>query len=159
MPPKGKKAGKGGAAAAKAKKPPAVEFDYAADENFKPNEPLVHLEYDRRCFVYREQAELFAAQLGAAFPERTFHVLANLASRVGELGPRDGSFEIWFAQNARCAAEQLWTGVQKGPPRRLKFPADYAELFPAAKRIMARYFKVPSAEKVDEAEEEEVAEG
>lgn len=147
MPPKSKDK-KG--IAQKAKKVILPEIDWCADENFKPQEPLVFIEHDRRCFVYREQEELFEATLTAAFPDRIFHFLVNTLGRVGELGPRDGSFEISFAQNARCVEEVLWSGLKKGPPRRLKFPNDYAAFLPQLKKIMSRYFKMTSAENLSE---------
>lgn len=146
--------GKSGKNAKNAKAKILIEIDWAAEENFNAAEPLVIVEYDRRCFVYREQAEQFESELRAAFPDRQFRMAINMPSRVGELGPRDGSFELWLAQNARCEPEQLWSGVGSGPPRVLKFPPDYAEFWPRIQKILMRFYKAPSVENVGEEIEE-----
>lgn len=152
--PKGKsaagksgKGGKGGRPKSPKKAIVAVEVDWAADEFFQPTVALVIVEHDTACFVYGEQLAQLHAELLATFPERTFRMLVNQRSRLGESAvPRAGSFEIWLAQNARCAPELLWSGVQRGPPRRLKFPRSNAQLWPQVRRIVSRIYRQPDAD-------------
>lgn len=133
---KGKGKGKG--------KKHAPDIDYASDEHFNPVESLIYLEHETRCFVYDKQKVKFEESLREQFPYRTFHVLVNRPALLGEkTPPRDGSFEIWLSQNARCERELLWSGVARGPPRRFKFPSNYAQLWPQVKQIISRYYKMP----------------
>lgn len=121
------------------------DIDWAADGFFEPNVSLVIVEHDTECYVYSEQLAQFQAELFAAFPERSFRMLVNQRSRhIGaEAAPRTGSFEIRLAQNARCEPETVWSGLQRGPPRRLKFPRSNAQLWPQVRRIVSRSYKQP----------------
>lgn len=147
MPPKKKKQSK------RPKKEPIPDIDLASDEHFKPLEPIVYVEMDKNCFVFKEQLDNFEQLMQAKFPQTKFHFLINTKHLVGEQGPRNGSFEIWFAQNARCKEELLWTGIDKGPPRRLKFSKnDYLDLWPNIKKILTRFYQLDemgSNEEVD----------
>jgi selT/selW/selH-like putative selenoprotein len=58
------------------------------------------------------------------FPE--FQVLINQSK------PRKGSFELIF-QDEKGQEQLLWTGIEKGPPKKLKFP-DHEELMPLIKK-------------------------
>lgn len=143
MPPKKKKSKE-----KRMKKEPILEIDYASDQYFKPSEPIVYVEMDRQCFVFKEQLDVFETIMKSKFPQTIFHIVTNPTKIVGELGPRHGSFEIWFAQNGRCPEELLWSGVNKGPPRKLKFSNnEYEDLWPQIKKILGRFYKL---EEIDE---------
>lgn len=45
----------------------------------------------------------------------------ELPVRVNPAKPRRGSFEVTLLRPDGSSAE-LWTGIKKGPPRKLKFP-------------------------------------
>lgn len=145
MPPKDKSKPK------RVKKEPVEEIDLASDQYFKPSEPIVYIEIEKQCFVFKEQMDKFQNLLQSKFPNVKFHIIVNSKKLLGESAPRTGSFEIWFAQNARCKEELLWTGVHKGPPRRLKFSKnDYEDLWPQIKKILLRYYKVEEPENEDD---------
>lgn len=133
------------------KKKEPEEIDWASDAFFEPSEAIVNVEMDQSCFVFKEQLDIFQELLQTRFPQTTFRFVINSRKLVGESGPRRGSFEIWFAQNARCNDELLWTGVKLGPPRRLKFSNnDYEDLWPQIKKILARFYQVEEPVKEEE---------
>lgn len=139
----------------KKKEPP--DIDWASDQNFNAFEPIVYVEMDRQCFVFKDQLDRFEALMRSKFPQTIFHVVVNSKLLLGEAGsPRNGSFEIWFAQNARCKEELMWTAVAKGPPRRLKFSTnEYEDLWPLMKKILARYYKVEEPKSTEDLDDED----
>ncbi|XP_012580623.1 PREDICTED: selenoprotein H, partial [Condylura cristata] len=58
-----------------------------------------------------------AAALGEALRQEA----PELPVRVNPAKPRRGSFEVTLLRPDGSSAE-LWTGIKKGPPRKLKFP-------------------------------------
>lgn len=48
----------------------------------------------------------------------------ELAVKVNPARPRRGSFEVML----RGSSAELWTGLKKGPPRKLKFPEPHVVL-------------------------------
>lgn len=122
----------------KAKKPKKVEveIDWADDEHFDENLAMVYIEYDAMCYIFQEQVDLFMGKLTARFPNLKFLPMLNNKLRLGEAGPRSGSFEIYIAQNARAPVKKLWSGIDKGPPRREKFSNEYEECWPTVQKIL-----------------------
>lgn len=122
----------------KAKKPKKVdvEIDWADDEHFNEYLAMVFIEYDAMCYIFQEQVDLFLGKLIARFPNLIFKPMLNTKLRLGEAGPRSGSFEISIAQHARAAEKKLWSGIDKGPPRREKFSNDYEECWPTVQKIL-----------------------
>lgn len=114
-----------------------VEVDWADDEHFDENLAMIFIEYDAMCYIFQEQADLFLGKLIARFPNLKFLPMLNKKARLGEAGPRSGSFEIYIAQNARAAEKKLWSGIDKGPPRREKFSNDYEECWPTVQKILS----------------------
>ncbi|KAB0351242.1 hypothetical protein FD754_016099 [Muntiacus muntjak] len=51
----------------------------------------------------------------------------ELAVKVNPARPRRGSFEVTLLRADGSSAE-LWTGLKKGPPRKLKFPEPHVVL-------------------------------
>ena len=106
------------------------DTDWADEEHFDRHRIMIHMEYCTNCKVFAEQAGIFYQELCIQFPESIFQLLTN-SEKVKKTETRiDGIFkiepyEIMIAQNARSKWEPLWSGVQRGPPRREKFPAPY----------------------------------
>lgn len=121
---------------AKKTKKVEVEIDYADDEHFDENLAMVYIEYDAMCYIFKEQVDRFLETVIARFPNLKFLPMLNKKSRLGEAGPRSGSFEISIAQNARAAEKKLWSGIDKGPPRREKFSSDYEECWRTVQQIL-----------------------
>lgn len=130
----------------KSKKPKKVEveIDWADDEHFDENLAMVYIEFDAMCYIFQQQVDLFLEKLVARFPNLLFQPILNRKSRLSESGPRSGSFEITIAQNARAAEKKLWSGIEKGPPRREKFSNDYNECWLTVKKILEQQL-IPKA--------------
>ncbi|XP_070497631.1 selenoprotein H-like [Chironomus tepperi] len=71
--------------------------------------------------VFKRKANEVFAELKKAIPaEFDSQLILN-----GDGKPKRGSFEIFVTKNDGKKV-QIWTGLSKGPPRKLKFP-DYEE--------------------------------
>lgn len=140
----GKKKGKG---KAKAKK----EIDWAAEANFDKNRAMVYIEHTLECPIFRTKAEEFVKYLEQEIPDRMFQLILN---QNGKVPPREGAFEIGFSQNAKTSVHQLWSGIDKGPPRRDKFPLTYEDLLAEVRKILKKFYadleKMPIEEEEDE---------
>lgn len=126
------------------------DTDWTAAPHFKENVCIVYIECCRKCFVFAEQAQLFFDMLCEHFPKHKFQMSVNSIFKLGEDGPREGSFEIRIAQHARLNDELVWSGIKAGPPRRENFSTDYADVWPLIEKILSRKLKLPSVEKVNE---------
>uniref|UniRef100_A0AC11BL11 Uncharacterized protein n=1 Tax=Ovis aries TaxID=9940 RepID=A0AC11BL11_SHEEP len=69
--------------------------------------------------VYGRNAAALSQALRLQAPE--------LAVKVNPSRPRRGSFEVTLLRADGSSAE-LWTGLKKGPPRKLKFPEPHVVL-------------------------------
>uniref|UniRef100_A0A286XEJ5 Selenoprotein H n=1 Tax=Cavia porcellus TaxID=10141 RepID=A0A286XEJ5_CAVPO len=87
-----------------------------ADSGEGAAEPQVVIEHCTSR-VYARQAALLSQALRVAAPQ--------LAVAVNPARPRRGSFEVTLRRADGSGAE-LWTGIKKGPPRKLKFPEPQA---------------------------------
>lgn len=125
------------------------DVDWTLPELFKENVSIVYIECCRKCFVFTEQANLFFQMLCAQFPEREFRLAINSVFKLGENAPREDSFEITVAQNAKLPNELVWSGIAGGPPRREKFSPDYANVWPVIQQIVTRKLKQLSIEHID----------
>lgn len=67
--------------------------------------------------MYARQAAALSQVLRVAAPQ--------LAVALNPVRPRRGSFEVTL-RRADGSDAQLWTGIKKGPPRKLKFPEPQA---------------------------------
>ncbi|KAJ1074961.1 hypothetical protein K5549_000935 [Capra hircus] len=64
---------------------------------------------------------------GARAPQALRLQAPELAVKVNPARPRRGSFEVTLLRADGSSAE-LWTGLKKGPPRKLKFPEPHVVL-------------------------------
>lgn len=112
------------------------DVDWSADEHFDKGRSLIYIEHSVECPIFQVKADAFADFLQERFPERMFQLVRN---NNGKLTPRDGAFEIQFSQNARTSKYNLWSGLDKGPPRRDKFP-DFETLVPEVQRILKKFY-------------------
>ncbi|XP_017040546.1 selenoprotein BthD [Drosophila ficusphila] len=125
MPPKSK--------APKKKK----EVDWADEEHFSKERSMIYIEHTYECPIFQTKADECVSFLQQRIPERKFQLVKN---RYGHQVPRDGAFEIGFSQNARTSVHLLWSGLERGPPRRDKFPTDYEQIVPDVNRILKKFY-------------------
>uniref|UniRef100_A0A2K6TX67 Selenoprotein H n=1 Tax=Saimiri boliviensis boliviensis TaxID=39432 RepID=A0A2K6TX67_SAIBB len=70
----------------------------------------------------REAGERAAGQVRFLTSHQALRLEApELPVKVNPAKPRRGSFEVTLLRPDGSSAE-LWTGIKKGPPRKLKFP-------------------------------------
>lgn len=125
----------------KKQKKEIIEIDYADDEHFDEQLAFVYIEFDNKCYVFEEQFQKFMLQLKKEIEHQKFHVISNAPSRLTETDgqPRRGTFEIYFAPNARVKPKLVWTAIDLGPPRRNKFPEEYNDFVAQIKSILDKY--------------------
>lgn len=82
------------------------------------------------------KADEFLRYMQAAVPERQFVLVRN---GFGKIEPRHGAFEIQFSQNARTSKHDIWSGLDKGPPRRDKFPK-FDDIFPNVQKVLKKFY-------------------
>lgn len=82
------------------------------------------------------KADEFLRYLQSEIPERQFVLIRN---HFGKVEPRPGAFEIEFSQHARTSKHNLWSGIERGPPRRDKFPA-FEVLMPEVRKILKNFY-------------------
>lgn len=83
----------------------------------------------KSCHTYKRTANQVFADICAAFPKKHFEIVIN------EHGlSRRGSFEVTVSKKkgSTASAQLIWSGISKGPPRKLKFP-DAAQLIESVK--------------------------
>ena len=95
------------------------------------------------------KADEFLRYLQTNVPERQFVMIRN---QFGKVEPRPGAFEIEFSQHARTTKHYIWSGLEKGPPRRDKFP-NFDTIFPEVQKVLKKFY--PDIVPVDEDEEED----
>ncbi|EDW74557.1 uncharacterized protein Dwil_GK21341 [Drosophila willistoni] len=129
------------------------DIDWAANENFLKERSMIYIEHTTECPIFQTKAEECGTFLQEHIPERLFQLVRN---KNGKQVPRDGAFEIGFSQNARTSVHNLWSGLDKGPPRRDKFPATYDMLLPDVQRILKKFYpdKPVGMDEDDDAENE-----
>ncbi|XP_061397746.1 selenoprotein BthD [Musca vetustissima] len=130
------------------------EIDWSAEANFQKNRSIIYIEHSMECPIFSLKAEEFLKFLQDQIPERQFALIRN---GYGKMQPRAGAFEIEFAQNARTSRHCLWSGLDKGPPRRDKFP-QFENLMPAIQRVLKKFYPDPrSRNSADDGEMDEAA--
>uniref|UniRef100_W8C0Q1 Selenoprotein BthD n=1 Tax=Ceratitis capitata TaxID=7213 RepID=W8C0Q1_CERCA len=113
------------------------EIDWTADAYFDKNRSMIYIEHTLECPIFQTKAEEFAAYVAAEAPQRIIQLVRN---HNGKVPPRPGAFEIGFSQNARTSVHQLWSGLDKGPPRRDKFPPDYVPLMQEINKVLKKFY-------------------
>lgn len=117
----------------KSKKAPnkkIVKPKFFCDEKlFDENLSVIKIEHCHECPIFNEKSTEFFKFICAKFPKNKFKLLLNESELDGtKLEPRFGAFELSFAKNCRLTYHLIWSGINRGPPRREKFPQDLEEL-------------------------------
>lgn len=112
------------------------EIDYTAEGVFDKNRSIVYVEHTYECAIFVAKADEFVKYLEKVFPDRQFVLVRN---GQGKIQPRPGSFEIEFSQHAKTSRHTLWSGIDKGPPRREKFP-NFDDLLPEVQKILKKFY-------------------
>ncbi|EDW90844.1 selenoprotein BthD [Drosophila yakuba] len=128
------------------------DVDWAADENFSKDRSMIYIEHTYECPIFQTKADECGSFFTQRIPERKFQLVKN---RNGRQVPREGAFEITFSQNARTSEHLLWSGLEKGPPRRDKFPLEYEALVPDVNRILKKFYPDKAVGVADDEEEKE----
>ncbi|XP_039481964.1 selenoprotein BthD [Drosophila santomea] len=128
------------------------DVDWAADENFSKDRSMIYIEHTYECPIFQTKADECGSFFTQRIPERKFQLVKN---RNGRQVPREGAFEIAFSQNARTSEHLLWSGLEKGPPRRDKFPLEYEALVPDVNRILKKFYPDKAVGVADDEEEKE----
>ncbi|XP_030387674.1 selenoprotein BthD [Scaptodrosophila lebanonensis] len=121
----------------KAKKKKAKDIDWASDEYFTKERSMIYIEHTHECPIFAVKAEECGEFMKQRIPERQFQLVRN---KNGKQAPRDGAFEIGFCQNARTSMHEIWSGLNRGPPRRDKFPPTFEQLVPDVQRILKKFY-------------------
>lgn len=79
----------------------------------------ISFEICNSCTTYKRNAKKIFEEIQKQFKDKTFELLINDNGK-----PRRGSFELIIATDKKKNknGKLIWTGIEKGPPRRLKFP-------------------------------------
>lgn len=136
-------------------KPPAKkkkDVDWASDEHFTKDRSMIYIEHTYECPIFQTKADECCAFLQHRFPERKFQLVKN---KYGRVPPRDGAFEIGFSQNARTSVHLIWSGLERGPPRRDKFPPDYEYIVPEVQKVLKKFYPDKAVGVSDEDEDDE----
>jgi len=128
------------------------DVDWADDEHFSKERSMIYVEHTYECPIFQTKADECGAFLQQRIPERKFQLVKN---KYGRQVPREGAFEIGFSQNARTSVHLLWSGLDKGPPRRDKFPVDYETLVPDVNRILKKFYPDKAVGVLEEDEDEQ----
>ncbi|ALC42208.1 CG13186 [Drosophila busckii] len=126
--------------------------DWAADENFTKERSIFFIEHTYECNIFQTKADECLSFFQDRIPERQFALMRN---KNGKQVPRDGAFEIGFAQNARTSQHVIWSGLDRGPPRRDKFPRNYEDLYPDVQRVLKKFYPDKAVGMADDDEDEE----
>ncbi|KAH8254818.1 hypothetical protein KR032_012307 [Drosophila birchii] len=128
------------------------EVDWAADEHFLKERSMIYIEHTTECPIFNTKADECCSFLQHRIPERKFQLVKN---KYGRIIPREGAFEIGFSQNARTSVHLIWSGLEKGPPRRDKFPMDYETIVPEVQRVLKKFYPDKAVGITDDEDEDE----
>ncbi|KAH8372573.1 hypothetical protein KR009_000136 [Drosophila setifemur] len=126
------------------------EVDWADDEHFTKERSMLYVEHTYECPIFQTKADECGTFFQQKIPERKFQLVKN---RYGRQVPREGAFEIGFSQNARTSVHLIWSGLDKGPPRRDKFP-NYETLVPEVQKVLKKFYP-DKAVGIDDDEDED----
>ncbi|EDW10230.1 selenoprotein H [Drosophila mojavensis] len=122
-------------------------IDWADDDHFSKDRSIFHIEHTTECPIFQVKADECLTFFQQRIPEREFQLIRN---KNGKQVPREGAFEVRVSQNARTSEHLLWSGLNRGPPRRDKFPR-YETLVSDVHRVLKKFY----ADKVVDLDEEE----
>lgn len=104
----------------------------AAKKTSGPVDAYFLFEVCKSCHTYKRNANQIFNDISAQFPKKHFELVVN------EHGlSRRGSFEITLSKKKTVTGNStlIWSGIAKGPPRKLKFP-ESAQLFDSVKSAL-----------------------
>lgn len=121
-------------------KKPKKKLEFFCDDNlFDENLSVIKIEHCFECPIFAEKAQEIFKILSDRFPRNKFKLLMNVSEVDGKkFEPNYGAFEISFAKNCREVYHLIWSGIDKGPPRREKFPANLNELANKINKFLAQ---------------------
>lgn len=124
--------------APKAPKPQPRKFDFFCDDKFfDENLSVIKIEHCLECPIFNEKAHEVYRSITENFPKQKFKFLLNESEADGKkFSPRLGAFEISFAKNCRLTYHLIWSGIERGPPRREKFPGDIDSLVRQIRKLL-----------------------
>lgn len=124
--------------ASKKTKIPTKRIDlFCDDKHFDDQLCVLKFEHCVECPIFAEKAVEIFQTLKEYFPRNKFKVLLNHSEVDGKkFEPRYGAFEINFAKHCRMNYHLLWSGIDKGPPRRDKIPTDLDDLAKKMTKIL-----------------------
>lgn len=112
-------------------------FNFCDDKYFSETQGVIKFEHCHECPIFYQKAEEIMKFMTEHFPKQNFKFLYNESELDGsKFEPRFGAFEIWFGKNCRMPMHLLWTGIEKGPPRRDKFPITYDSMAKAIQKFI-----------------------
>ena len=110
---------------------------FCDDKNFTDTQGVLKFEHCHECPIFNQKAQEIINFMTDHFPKQNFKFLCNESELDGlKFEPRFGAFEIWFAKNCRMPMHLLWSGIEKGPPRRDKFPITYDSMAKAIQKFI-----------------------
>lgn len=115
---------------------PPKKFNFCDDQHFDENLSVIKIEHTLECPVFNVKAHEIFKYLNEKHPRNKFKLLVNEETDGTVLEPREGAFEMSFAKNCRLKYHLIWSGIDKGPPRREKFPPDLDELARKIQKIL-----------------------
>lgn len=109
---------------------------FCGEELFDEDLSVIKIEHCVDCPIFAEKAEEIFKILCGNFPRNKFKLLLNKSGQDGKaIEPRFGAFEISFARNCKKTYHVIWSGIDKGPPRREKFPQNFDDLARQMRKI------------------------
>lgn len=100
---------------------------FTKDDKFNENLSFILIEHCLKCPIFKVKAEEIFNFLQKEIPEKNMRLILNNTVKGP---PRVGSFEISIMKNAKEPEKIIWTGLEKGPPRKEKIPENYSEFIP-----------------------------
>lgn len=100
---------------------------FTKDEKFNENLSFILIEHCLKCPIFKAKAEEIFNFIQKEIPEKNMRLILNNTVKGP---PRFGSFEISVMKNAKEPEKIIWTGLEKGPPRKEKIPENYSEFIP-----------------------------
>lgn len=108
---------------------------FANDDKFDENLSFILIEHCLKCPIFKTKAEEIFSFIQEEIPERKMKLILNNKIKGP---PRVGSFEISVMKTAKEPEKNIWTGIEKGPPRKEKIPENYSEFIP----LIVKHFGV-----------------
>ncbi|CRK98082.1 CLUMA_CG011450, isoform A [Clunio marinus] len=98
---------------------------------------VIKIEHCFECPIFAVKSQEIFNILCENFPRNKIRLLCNESHIDGSrIEPRLGAFEISFAKSYRETFHLIWSGIEKGPPRREKFPSNVDDLVRQITKIL-----------------------